>query len=72
MVRRGISDQDAPGLERCMQPFVRIERHRIGTLDAGDPIRIARGDGDERTDAAIDMDPSLAGLRQKQMMDTGL
>jgi len=28
--------------------------------------------GQQMCDAAIDMDPSLAGLRQKQMMDTGL
>lgn len=28
--------------------------------------------GQQMCDAAIDMDPSLAGMRQKQMMDTGL
>ena len=63
-MRRGIPDQGATGLERRMQPFMRIERDGIGTLDPGDAIGILRRDGDERTDAAIDMEPEVFFLRQ--------
>ena len=63
-MRSGIPDQGAAGLERRMQPFVRIERDGIGALDAGDAIGVLGGDGDERADAAIDMEPEVFLRRQ--------
>ena len=63
-MRSGIPDQDAAGFERCVQPFMWIERHGIGTLDSGDAICILGGDGHERADAAVDMEPEILFCRQ--------
>src|SRR5581483_1451209 len=52
-MRSGVADQDASDFERRMQPFVRIERDRIGAGQAANPVAVRGCDGDQRTYASI-------------------
>ncbi len=60
----GIPDQGATGLDWRVQPFMWIERNRIGAFNAGNTIGIRRGDGDQSADATIDMKPEVFVFRQ--------
>src|SRR5262249_23233268 len=63
-MRRGTADQCTACLERRVQPFMGIERDRIGTLDPGNAVCVLRSDGDERTDTTVDVKPEVLLFRQ--------
>src|SRR5689334_6972774 len=61
---RGIADQCTARLERRVQPFMGVERNRIGTLDPGNTMCILGSDGNERADTAVDVKPEVLLSRQ--------
>src|SRR6185312_3383044 len=61
---RGVENQDAADFEGRMQPFVRVKRDGIGTLQATNAMAVVGRDGDQRTDASVHMEPEVLARRQ--------
>ena len=55
-----VADQQRAALERLVEPLVRIERHRVGQLDARQRGAPALGDGGEPAVGAVDVEPDAA------------
>lgn len=52
-----LSHQRAADVERGLKPFVQIESKAIRPFDSGNEMALVRGNRNQRTDAAIDMQP---------------
>ena len=65
---RRVPDQRATRLERRVQPLVGIEGERIRLFDPRNPVGVPGCDGDEGTDATVDMEPEIlfAGESRKR------
>ena len=63
----GVADQRAAGLERRVEPLVRIDGDRIGEADAGEIGRRVLGRGGEPAVGAVDVEPDavLAADRRR-------
>ncbi len=58
-VRGGVGDENQAGIERHIQPFVRVGRPGIGRFRALQQMAIALAGRGPESDRAVDMDPSL-------------
>jgi hypothetical protein len=56
-VHSTVPQDGASDVKRGMKPFVKIEGEGIRALNAIDQMSVARGERDERTDAAVHMHP---------------
>ena len=65
---RRVPDQRATRLERRVQPLVGIEGERIRLFDPRNPVGVPGCDGDEGTDASVNMEPEIlfAGESRKR------
>src|SRR6185437_9482356 len=61
---RGVANQDASDFEGRMQPFMRVKRDGIGTLQAANAMAVVGRDGDQRTDTSVHMEPEVLARRQ--------
>src|SRR6202161_3610990 len=63
-MRSSVANQDASNFEGRMQPFVRVKRDGIGTLQAANAMAVAGRDGDQCTDASVHVEPEILPYRQ--------
>ena len=52
-----VAQHGTADVEGNMQPFVQVERQRVGALHAADQMAMVRSQRDERADATVDMHP---------------
>ena len=58
-VQGGVADQDAAGVVGDLRPFVEVEGEAVGALDAAELVAVAVGDGGQRGEGAVDMEPEV-------------
>src|SRR5579871_3165323 len=62
LMNGAVPDQDKPGVVRHLSPFVKVEGHGIGLLDASEQGRQIRRQHRQRPERAIHMEPNLFAL----------
>ena len=62
-MRRTVADDEAAGIVRHLDPFVKVERNRIGAIEPRQLWANAGREDADRTECTIDVEPELLVAR---------